>query len=126
MKSVKSVRISRVHQCFLLISNAVWVLRGWSHLHNTAKSNNPFYYGGKDSSKFEISRADSKPIPSWQEVEHKQDGKHRIGYNPAAETREISQEDFQTVKANSKRYNGGANAIQFPWTGGAKAGLSKL
>ncbi len=73
-----------------------------------------------------MSRADAKAIPEWKEVEHKQDGKHRLGSNPATETREVSQEDFEAVRASGKRHNEANDRTQFDRVGGDRAALAKL
>lgn len=74
---------------------------------------------------FELSRSDGSDVPKWQDVEHRQDGKHRLGYNPARETRELYQEDFQAVRANGKESKEGAIANQFSKEGGDKAVLNR-
>jgi hypothetical protein len=73
-----------------------------------------------------LSRADAKAIPEWKEVEHKQDGKHRLGYNPATETRDISQEDFEAARASGKRHKEANDLTQFIRKGGDRAALAKL
>ncbi|KIW59476.1 hypothetical protein PV05_03923 [Exophiala xenobiotica] len=74
----------------------------------------------------ELSRADARAVPNWKDVELKQEGKHRLGYNPATGYREISQEDFETVRASGKAYNTGTNSIRFRRKGGNRAALSKV
>ena len=84
------------------------------------------YYKGNRSQNFELSRADGKAVPEWKDVEFKQDGKHRLGYNPAAETRDISQEDVEAVRAIGKRHKEAGAWTQFRRKGGDIAALSKL
>jgi hypothetical protein len=67
----------------------VWALRGWS------KAVDSHFQSG-------LERSDGKSIPKWQEVKHRQDGKYRLGHNPATETKDIHQEDFDAVKARKK------------------------
>ena len=73
-----------------------------------------------------MSRADGKGVPEWKEIEHKQDGKHRLGYNPATETRDVSQEDFEAVIASGNKDKGSDNHTQFQRKGGDRAALAKL
>jgi hypothetical protein len=75
---------------------------------------------------FELSRADKDSIPQWKEVEHRQDGKHRLGYNPATETKEISREDFEAVRASGKASGEVKGLDQFPRKGGDRAALARL
>jgi hypothetical protein len=50
-----------------------------------------------------LSRADGQSTPKWKDVEeYRLDGKHRLGHNPATETKEISQEDLEAVQAMGK------------------------
>lgn len=111
---------------FLLTWNLVWALRGWSHTQGMAAMAGLLFYQDKWGHRIELRRADTNPIPKWEEVEYKQDGKHRLGYNAAVETREISQEDLEAVRASGKRRGKLGNWIRFVRKGGDKAALSKL
>ena len=73
-----------------------------------------------------MSRADAKNVPEWKEVEHKQDGKHRLGYNPASETREVSQEDFDGVRASGPPSGRTEKWHSFKRKGGDRAALARL
>ena len=75
---------------------------------------------------FNLSRVDGKDIPKWKDVEHMPDGKHRLRYNPAAETKEISQEDFDSVRASGKRKTEAAKRNRFKRRGGDRAALARL
>ena len=108
------------------MSNSVWILRGWSQPQDKAERQRRLYYNSKASQSFELTRADANPIPTWKEVQYKQDGKHRLGYNPAVETREISQEEFEAVRASEKTYKETDNWTQFNRKGGDRAALAKL
>lgn len=99
------------------ICQRVWELRGWA-----PSDDRP----GEMSPGFELSRADSNPIPKWEEVKHKQDGKHRLGYNPAAETKDIFWEDFEAVRAVGRTNPQSNNWVQFKRRGGDRASLAKL
>ncbi|KAF2239481.1 hypothetical protein EV356DRAFT_528079 [Viridothelium virens] len=104
----------------------VWVLRGWSHAKGIAARGGRFFYRDRRSQSIELSRADAKAIPRWEEVKYRQDGKHRLGYNPAVETKDISQEDLEAVRVSSKRQKGMGDWTQFDRKGGDKAALSRL
>ncbi|KAJ9614310.1 hypothetical protein H2200_002446 [Cladophialophora chaetospira] len=108
------------------ICQMVWRLRGWSDSNDAAGKKEQLSYQGASNKSFQLSRADSRATPEWNDVEHKQDGKHRLGYNPANETREVSQEDFEAVKATGRKDNKAGDQIQFKRKGGDRAALSKL
>jgi hypothetical protein len=74
---------------------------------------------------FELSRSDGKDVPKWQDVKHRQDGRHRLGYNPAKETREVYQEDFEAVKASSDDKKSKSIGGQFEREGGDRAVLDR-
>lgn len=97
----------------------MWTLRGWSD-----------QAGGKSSSfsfqNFKLGRADAQDIPKWEDVEHKQDGKFRLRYNPAKETKDTFLEDFEAVRAAGKKRNKIAERLQFKRVGGDRAALAKL
>jgi hypothetical protein len=73
-----------------------------------------------------LSRADKNSVPQWKDVEHRQDGKHRLGYNPAAETKEISREDFEAVRASGDTSSKVDDLERFSRKGGDRAALARL
>lgn len=75
-------------------------------------------YGG-----FQLRRVDNQDPPKWEDVEHKPDGKYRLGYNPAKETKEISQEDFEHIRATGKGGREGQRKTSFKLRGGDRAML---
>ncbi len=83
-------------------------------------------YQGQFGQSFELSRADAKGVPDWKDIEHKQDGRHRLGYNPATETRDISEEDLQAVRASGQGQEGTEYQTHFHRKGGYNAALAKL
>lgn len=89
-------------------------------------SRGSLYHRTDSSQGYELSRADEKGVPKWQEVEHKQDGKHRLGYNPATETREVSQEDFDAVRAGPSQSGRKERWDSFKHKGGDRAALARL
>ena len=110
----------------MLICSTVWALRGWSHAQDTAAKGGVFSYKGEGGRGIELRRADAKAIPDWEDVEHRQDGKHRLGYNPAVETKEITQEDLEAVRGSGKRPRKPGVQTQFDRKGGDRASLSRL
>ena len=101
----------------------MWALRGWSQ---QTKQEKRLSCKGRSSQRFELTRADAQKIPDWKEVEHKQDGKHRLGYNPVTETKDISQEDFEAVRASGRTHREVDERTQFKRKGGDRAALAKL
>ncbi|KAL9094855.1 MAG: hypothetical protein Q9165_002804 [Trypethelium subeluteriae] len=108
------------------VCQMVWALRGWSHAQGIAARGGLLLYQSREKLSIELSRADAKTIVGWEEVEYRQDGKHRLGYNPAVETKDISQEDFEAVGVSSKRQKQMGGRTQFHRKGGDKAALSRL
>jgi hypothetical protein len=96
----------------------VWELRGW---HNSQSLSQNIKLGA-----FHLSRADGADPPKWKDVEHKQDGKYRLGYNPATEDGEISIEDFEAVQAIAPKRNEKGGGLGFQRKGGDRAMLAKL
>lgn len=97
----------------------VWALRGWSDKADTSGKEKKRSWGS-----FELSRADGESIPKWEDIKHRQDGKHRLGYNPARESKEISRYLFEGVRAEGK--NKPSDSIQFERKGGDRVALAKL
>ncbi|KIV86036.1 hypothetical protein PV11_01677 [Exophiala sideris] len=106
------------------LCQTVWSLRGWTDTGGKA-AKSAFSYQSSTTT-FELSRADSKSIPEWKDVQYKQDGKHRLGYNPATEDREISYEDFEAVCAVRKRNSTQKDWNHFRRKGGDRAALARL
>ena len=104
----------------------MWTLRGWSQVQEAVVSERSLFHRTDSSQGYELSRADAKDVPKWEEVEHKQDGKHRLGYNPATETREISQEDFDAVRAGPSQSERMEERDSFKRKGGDRAALARL
>ncbi|KPI34869.1 uncharacterized protein AB675_2271 [Cyphellophora attinorum] len=91
-----SMLVSKVGRSDGSLSQAVrkvWRLRGWG----SVKGASP-----RGESSIELARADGQSTPKWKDVECKLDGKHRLGYNPATETKQVSQEDLEAVQATGK------------------------
>jgi sterol carrier protein 2 len=59
-------------------------------------------------------RFDGKAAPGFNEIRPENDGRNRLGYNPAEEARSITKEDWESVKS----HNAGSSewaAAQLPW-----------
>ena len=67
-------------------------------------------------------------MPQWKEVEHKQDGKHRLGYNPMTETKDITYEDWLAVRPSKKSAQKGSTGVEkkLKRKGGDRAALARL
>ena len=74
-----------------------------------------------------LRRADDQAAPSWNEVQNLRDGRERLGYNPAMESKDISIEDWRAVKAHDnfvpERIS---KALKLPAKGGDRAALARL
>lgn len=108
----------------LLTPNLAWALRGWSSDRDGPSREQRFYHRTDKSESYALNRADTKAIPEWKEIEHRQDGKHRLGHNPVLEAKDIFQEDFEAVRASRKRRR--TTRAEFRRKGGDRAALSKL
>ncbi|KAI9655109.1 MAG: hypothetical protein M1821_005592 [Bathelium mastoideum] len=117
---------ARASETLYDVCQMVWALRGWSHTQDTTAKDGLLSYKGKGGLNIELTRAGAKAIPGWEEVEHRQDGKHRLGYNPAVETKNISQEDFEAVRARGKGHRKTSIWTRFDRKGGDRAALSRL
>lgn len=102
----------------------MWKLRGWSKDATDKKEG--LQFRGKSGQNLKLSRADGNSIPDWKEVEHKQDGKHRLRHNPASETKETSHEDFEAVIAEGTSTKDSKNRPRFKRSGGDRAALARL
>lgn len=73
------------------------------------------------------SRADGMPAPKEGESRPEDDGRHRLGYNPALEARGISKADWEDVKSRGTGSSSWAGA-KLPWVvdGQAFSGRAKL
>lgn len=104
-----------------LLTCLVWDLRGWTDSKAGKKARR--HYQGKSKQSFELSRVGQADVPKWKDIEYRQDGKHRLRYNPASDTKEISQEDLEAVRAIGKKHQ---SQVKFKKLGGDRAALAKL
>ncbi len=74
-----------------------------------------------------LCRSDSKPAPEWEEVKYLRDGRERLGHNPAIESRDISMEDWQAVKARDNFVPESiVKRLRLTARGGDRAALARL
>lgn len=75
-----------------------------------------------------LSRSDGRPALKWSEVENVRDGRERLGYNPAVESRNISREDIENVRAREHFVPANIDIKQlgFGDKGGDRAALARL
>ncbi|KAK5065164.1 hypothetical protein LTR84_001000 [Exophiala bonariae] len=116
---------SRTKEGLQSLCKIAWALRGWSHSKDSADEE-PICALGSKHQIFKFSRADKKPIPPWKDVEFKQDGKYRLGYNPTVETRSVSQEDLEAVRAAKDGQPKEMWSSLFPRNGGDRYMLARL
>lgn len=113
-----------------MLISVVWQLRGWSRNRSVPQTKNCLQYTmGPDGSAYVtiLCRADSQPAPSWDQVEHLRDGRERLGYNPAMETKETTFEDWQAVKAPDNFVpESTQKQLKLPVKGGDRAALARL
>lgn len=82
--------------------------------------------GGRPSASI-LCRADGKIAPDWEDIEHKNDGRQRLGYNPASESRQTFLEDWIAVKSREEYTQRRiADHLPFPRKGGDRAALARL
>lgn len=108
----------------------VWQLRGWvSSVSSTQIQHclQDTIHDDGTNTVFVLSRSDGKEAPKWTTVKDLRDGRERLGYNPASETRQVSQEDVEAVRAD-KAFTGGDDIkkLELPVKGGDRAALARL
>lgn len=65
-------------------------------------------------------RADGKAAPEIRDTNAEEDGRSRLGYNPAEEARSISKEDWESVRARTDGHSEWATRL-LPWNRNGKA-----
>lgn len=74
-----------------------------------------------------LARSDDRKALSWDEVQNVRDGRERLGYNPAADMRGISQEDLQSVSSREEFRSGETlKRLRLPVKGGDRTALARL
>ena len=74
-----------------------------------------------------LARADGQAAPAFKDVEHRNDGRDRLGYNPAVQQKEITVEDWESVKAREEFSDERAvDKVRFRRKGGDRAALAKI
>jgi sterol carrier protein 2 len=64
-------------------------------------------------------RLDGKVAPKYEETRPENDGRNRLGYNPAEEARSITKSDWDSVKAHADGTSQWATA-RLPWVSSAE------
>ena len=65
-------------------------------------------------------RFDGETAPKFGDIKPEDDGRARLGYNPAEEARSISRDDWESVISHEKGSSTWATA-ELPWNKEAKA-----
>ena len=108
----------------------VWTLRGWQQNRSGGEIKQclvVFQERNEMTTVCLLSRFDNKPAPRPKEVGQLNDGRGRLGYNPAQESKEISMEDFEAVRARKElRDERLAEKLPFKRKGGDRAALARL
>lgn len=65
-------------------------------------------------------RLDGQEAPEFDKIRPENDGRNRLGYNPAEEARSISRDDWESVRAHDKDSSAWAVA-ELPWIKAGKA-----
>lgn len=70
---------------------------------------------------------DGQATPDVEQYRHKNDGRDRLRYNPARDSRGMTVEDWYAVKARVEFSDDRAEqAVRLPRAGGDRASLAKL
>lgn len=113
-----------------LTRRAVWRMRGWVQDRPLSRVQNCLqYHWSQDGSAgvVVLCRSDGRSAPAWSDIENVRDGRERLGYNPAVETRGIAREDLEAVKGRVQHTPDAAlKTLQLPWKGGDRAALARL
>lgn len=106
----------------------VWQLRGWSGDPPSRILTCLQYTSGPDgvATVAILRRSDGRPALAWSDVENVRDGRERLGYNPAAETRDITGEDLAAVRSRAEFTLDDVTQLQLPLKGGDRAALARL
>ncbi|CAK1356921.1 unnamed protein product [Cercospora beticola] len=106
----------------------VWQFRGWAGDLPVDGQNCLLYTSGRKgvTSVLIIRRSDGRAAVKWEEVQHVRDGRERLGYNPAAQTKKICVEDVEAVRARVEFVPEAQKRLQLPAKGGDRAALARL
>lgn len=106
----------------------VWQFRGWADgLPLQARNCLLCTSGPHDiASILILERSDGRAALTWEEVRDVRDGRERLGYNPAVETKKICAEDVQAVQAPSHFVPENQTQRHLPAKGGDRAALARL
>ena len=118
----------RLHARSLAHASIVWQFRGWADGLPMQAHNCLLYTSGprEIASILILSRSDGRAALKWEEVRDVRDGRERLGYNPAVETRSICIEDLEAVRARAHFVPENQSQRALPRKGGDRAALARL
>ena len=74
-----------------------------------------------------LCRADGQRVPRWEMIKNLRDGRERLGYNPAQDSKDVSIEDWNAVKARENFVpESTRDKLSLPVKGGDRAALARL
>lgn len=74
-----------------------------------------------------LCRADGQTVPRFEMIKHLRDGRERLGYNPAKESKDITVEDWHAVRARDNFVpDSTRKQLKLPVKGGDRAALAGL
>lgn len=95
----------------------VWHLRGWATSREVPGTRYCLQHNmglGGATVVTIYKRADGKPSPKYIDIKPEDDGRGRLGYNPAEEARFIRRQDWDTTRAHGQGSSDWATAL-LPW-----------
>lgn len=95
----------------------VWHLRGWAKRRSVASTRYCLQHNmgmGGATVVTIYKRIDGEVAPRVEDTKPEEDGRSRLGYNPAEEARSISREDWKSVLAEGEASSAWA-AAELPW-----------
>lgn len=114
----------------LTSAKSVWQLRGWAYDRPVPLLQNCMQFNAGEDGRTSVvilSRSDGRPAADWRDIRMIRDGRERLGYNPAMETREISREDWDSVRSRVEfRPDDPGTEARLRVKGGDKAALARL
>ncbi|KAK3705096.1 hypothetical protein LTR37_013463 [Vermiconidia calcicola] len=112
------------------LAGLLWQLRGWTQDRSVPGAKNCLQFTmdpDGDAYVTVLCRADGEPAPSWDTIKYLRDGRERLAHNPAVESKEVSVEDWQAVKARDNFIPEQVpQRLRLPVKGGDRAALARL
>lgn len=97
--------------------STVWHLRGWAKRRSVASTRYCLQHNmgmGGATVVTIYKRIDGEVAPKIEDTKPEEDGRSRLGYNPAEEARSITREDWESVIAQGEASSAWA-AAELPW-----------